>query len=59
MYKSIFGSWFTSLFGTVAGIPQIIEGFSSKPVNWTLVITGIGTLLLGLGSNHGNVSGTK
>ena len=53
--NTIFKSWFTSLFGTVAGIPQIIEGLSSKPINWSLVITGIATLLLGLTAKDGNV----
>jgi len=41
-------NWFTTLFGGIAGVPQIFEGLTTKPINWTLVITGIGTLLLGL-----------
>jgi uncharacterized membrane protein len=55
--KGWFTSWFTSLFGTVAGVPQIIEGFTSVPKNWPLVITGVGTLLLGLFAKDGNVTG--
>lgn len=50
-------NWLTSLFGTVAGVPQIIEGFFSKPINWTLVITGVATLFLGLTAKDFNKSG--
>ena len=41
-------SWLTTIFGTVAGLPQVIEGLFSKPINWTLVITGVATFLLGI-----------
>lgn len=57
MFKSIFTSWWTSAAGTIAGLPQIIEGLSSKPVNWTLVITGVATFLFGLAAKDGNVTG--
>ncbi len=54
MFKSIFTSWWTSTAGTVVGLPQIIEGLSSKPINWTLVIQGIAAMLLGLAAKDGN-----
>jgi hypothetical protein len=57
MWKSILKNWFTSLFGTVAGVPQIVEGLTSSPKNWTLVITGLATLALGLSSKDANVTG--
>jgi hypothetical protein len=43
-------SYLTSIAGTIVGLPNIIEGFSSK--NWALVIQGIGELLIGLASNE-------
>lgn len=55
MWKSILKNWFTSLFGTVAGIPQIVEGLSSTPKNWSLVISGLATLVLGLSAKDANV----
>ena len=54
MFKSIFTSWWTTAAGTIAGLPQIIEGLSSKPVNWSLVITGVATFLFGLAAKDGN-----
>ena len=41
-------NWLTTVFGGVAGIPQIVEAVSTKPINWQLLITGIATLLLGI-----------
>jgi hypothetical protein len=55
MWKQILKNWFTSLFGTVAGIPQIVEGLTSTPKNWSLVITGLATLMLGLAAKDSNV----
>lgn len=52
-----FKNWLTSLFGAVAGVPQIIEGLFSKPINWTLVITGISTVILGLVAKDYNTKG--
>jgi len=36
----------TSLFGSVAGLPLVVEGISSK--DYSLVISGVATLILGL-----------
>ena len=36
----------TSVFGSIAGLPMIIEGIGSK--NWTLAISGVGMLITGL-----------
>lgn len=57
MFKSILKNWFTSLFGTIAGVPQIVEGLTSTPKNWTLVITGLSTLILGLVAKDANETG--
>ena len=55
--KTWFMNWLTSIAGGVAGIPQIIEGYTSQPKNWTLIITGIGTFILGLVAKDSNKSG--
>jgi hypothetical protein len=57
MLRSIFTNWLTSILGTVAGVPQIIAGITSKPINWQLVITGIGTFVMGLAAKDANVTG--
>ncbi len=57
MWNSILKNWLTSLFGTVAGVPQIVEGLTSVPKNWTLVITGLATLILGLAAKQANITG--
>lgn len=36
----------TTLCGSIAGLPQIIQGFQTH--NYMLVVTGISTLLLGV-----------
>ena len=43
-------SYLTSIAGTVAGLPDIIEGFTSK--NWSLFAKGLGLLIIGLASNE-------
>jgi len=48
--QSIFGSWVTSLIGSVAGIPEMIEGYSSH--DGTAVIKGLGIFLLGLAARN-------
>lgn len=45
MFESIFGSWKTSAIGTVAGLPQIIEGALTG--NYLMIIGGV--CLMGLG----------
>lgn len=46
MLKTIWTNLKTTIFGAVAGVPQIVQGVESK--NYALLITGIATLLLGL-----------
>jgi len=43
-------SYLTSLAGTVAGLPDMIEGFTSK--DWSLFAKGLGLLIIGLASNE-------
>lgn len=51
----MFKNWKTSLGGCVTAVPQIIEGITTH--NWMLVLTGIGSLLLGLTAKDSNVTG--
>jgi len=44
--KSIFQNIKTTLFGTIAGCPAIVDGFQSH--NWSHILAGFGALLLGL-----------
>lgn len=44
--KNIFKNIKTTLFGSVAGLPLIIDGIQTK--NASLIISGIATLVLGL-----------
>jgi len=57
MWQSIIKNWITSVFGTVAGVPQVIEGLTSVPRNWMLVISGVATLALGLAAKQANITG--
>ena len=41
-------NWLTTVFGTVAGIPQIIEGYFSIPKDWSKVALGVGLFVVGL-----------
>lgn len=41
-------NWLTTVFGTVAGVPQIIEGLFSVPKDWGKVLLGAGLLIVGL-----------
>ena len=40
-------NWLTSVFGAVAGVPQIAEGLFSSPRDWSKVALGIGLLVVG------------
>ena len=55
--KSAIKNWLTSVAGTVAGVPLIIEGFTSIPRDWFKVLTGIGVMLTGLFAKQANVTG--
>jgi len=48
-------NWKTSLLGSLAGLPMIIEGAISK--DWGKVITGVAAILLGLFAKDANVTG--
>lgn len=45
----------TSVAGIIGGLPQIVEGIASK--NWTMVATGVCTLLLGFFAKDKDVTG--
>lgn len=53
--KNIFRNLKTTLFGSVAGIPAIIEGVEQK--NILHILAGIGALLLGLFAKDHDVTG--
>lgn len=53
--KNIFRNLKTTLFGSVAGIPTIIEGVEQK--NILHILAGIGALLLGLFAKDHDVTG--
>jgi len=57
MFESIFGSWKTSAIGSVAGLPQILEGALTG--NYLMLANGIFLVIFGLVSKDGNVSGVK
>ena len=44
--KAFFQNIKTTLFGVVAGLPQIVEGVVTK--DWSKIAIGVGTLLIGL-----------
>jgi hypothetical protein len=46
MIKKLIENLKTTIFGTIAGIPLIIDGVATK--DWSKIATGIGTLLIGL-----------
>lgn len=48
-------NWKTSAAGAIGGIPQIVEGISTK--NWTILASGICTLLMGLCAKDSQVTG--
>ena len=51
--KKLFTNIKTSIFGTVAGLPMIAAGIAEKDI--VKIITGIGTLLIGLyAKDHNN-----
>jgi hypothetical protein len=43
-------SYITTVAGSIVGVPDIIEGFTTK--NWTLLIKGIGEFLIGMACNE-------
>lgn len=49
-------NWKTTATGIVAGLPQVVNGVQSE--NWTSVITGICTILLGIFAKDHNVTGS-
>lgn len=49
-FQSVFGSWLTSLLGSIAGIPEMIEGYSNH--DGTAFIKGLGMFLLGLAARN-------
>ena len=53
--KSIFKNIKTTLFGSVAGIPTIIEGAQTHNIGH--ILAGIGALLLGLFAKDHNNTG--
>ena len=53
--KNIFRNLKTTLFGSVAGIPTIIEGVEQK--NILHILAGLGALLLGLFAKDHDVTG--
>jgi len=52
--KSIFKNIKTTLFGSIAGIPTIIEGAQTH--NFGHILAGIGALLLGLFAKDHNTT---
>lgn len=57
MFNAIFKNWLTSILGSIAGAPQIVMGFMTKPINWPLILTGVSTFFLGLAAKDANVTG--
>ena len=53
--KSWAKSWFTSVAGGIVGLPQIVQALSGEPINYQLLITGVGSLLLGLAAKDSDV----
>jgi hypothetical protein len=51
----IFKNWKTSTTGIIGAIPQIATGIQTK--NWSLVISGVATILMGLCAKDGDVTG--
>lgn len=51
--KKIIANFKTSIFGTVAGLPMIIEGVAAK--DWSKIAMGVGTLLIGLFAKDNDV----
>lgn len=50
-------NWRTTVLGIFAGIPQIVQGATSKPVNWNLIATGIFTIVGFFFAKDKNVTG--
>lgn len=55
LIKSWLKSWLTSVAGGIVGLPQIIQALSSEPIDWQMLATGIGALLLGLAAKDSDV----
>lgn len=59
--KRVFLNWKTSLFGTVAGMPAIMQILSDGVVSQNEIvplITAVATVILGLIAKDSNVTGT-
>lgn len=48
-------NWRTTVTGIAAAAPQIAEGVATK--NWSLLVSGIATLLMGIFAKDSNVTG--
>jgi hypothetical protein len=55
---AIITNWVTTALGSIGGVPQIIQGYTSIPKNWSLIIGGVGTLLLGLAAKDAGRTGS-
>lgn len=51
-------NWLTTSLGGIAGVPQIVQGYTSVPKNWGLVITGVATIVLGLVAKDAGTTGS-
>lgn len=49
LVKNALEDLITTAAGTVIGLPQIIEGFTSH--NWFMIVEGFGKLIIGLSVN--------
>lgn len=54
--RNIFRNIKTTLFGTIAGLPTIVEGVQTHSISH--ILAGLGALLLGLFAKDHDVSGT-
>jgi len=54
LFKNIFISWLTSLAGTVAGMPMILDGIAKKDT--MEIIQGVALVIAGWAAKDSNVS---
>lgn len=52
--KKFLKNWLTTLLGSVAGVPIILEGLDTS--DWKLVLAGVGAMLVGLFARDANKS---
>jgi len=50
-------NWLTTTFGAIAGIPEIVAGFTSVPKDWAKIAQGVALLVLGLVAKDFNKTG--